>query len=103
MPKQYPKQQRDRAVRMVLDHLAEYASPYLACKAIGPKVGVGVESLRRWVVEAQAAGEGDQPVTTSEKVRIKELEREVRDLQEANEILKAASIFFAGELDPRRR
>jgi len=59
--------------------------------------------LRRWVVEAQAAGPGDQLVTTSEKARIKELEREVRDLREANEILKAASIFFAGELDPRRR
>lgn len=104
MPKQYPKQQRDRAVRMVLDHLAEYESTYLACKAIGPKVGVGVESLRRWVVEAQAAGPGGEPSpTTSERARIKELEREVRDLQEANEVLKAASIFFAGELDPRRR
>jgi len=84
---------------MVLDHLAEYESTYLACKTIGPKVGVGVESLRRWVVEAQAAGPGGEPSpTTSERTRIKELEREVRALQEANDILKAASIFFAGEL-----
>ena len=103
MPSQYPKQQRDRAVRMVLDHLTEYGSVYLACKAIGPKVGVGVEPLRRWVKQA-LVDTGEQPgTTTSEKARIKELEREVRDLQEANEILKAASIFFAGELDPRRR
>lgn len=103
MPKQYPKQQRERAVRMVVDHLAEYESTYLACKAIAPRVGVGVESLRRWVVQALTDA-GDEPgATTSEKVRIKELEREVRDLQEANDVLKAASIFFAGELDPRRR
>jgi len=103
MPKQYPKQQRDRAVRMVLDHLDEYDSPYLACKAIGPKVGVGIESLRRWVAQALVDA-GDQPgVTSSEKARIKELERENRELREANEILKAASVFFAGELDPRRR
>ena len=62
-----------------------------------------MESLRRWVNQA-LVDTGEQPgTTTSEKARIKELEREVRDLQEANEILKAASIFFAGELDPRRR
>ena len=52
MPKQYPKDQRDRAVRMVVDHLDEYDSPYLACKAIAPRVGMGVESLRRWVQQA---------------------------------------------------
>lgn len=103
MPKQFPKQQRDRAVRMVLDHLDEYDTLYLACKAIAPKVGVSVESLRRWASQAQVDA-GDQPGSTSaEKARIKELERENRDLREANEILKAASVFFAGELDPRRR
>lgn len=103
MPKQYPKSQRDRAVRMVLDHLDEYDSPYLACKAIAPKVGIGIESLRRWVMQALTDA-GEQPGTTSsERARIRELERENRDLREANEILKAASVFFAGELDPRRR
>ena len=101
MPKQYPKQQRDRAVRMVLDHLDEYASPYLACKAIGPKVGVGIESLRRWVQQA-IVDAGDQPgISSNERVRIRELERENRDLREANEVLKAASVFFARELDPQ--
>ena len=103
MPSQYPKQQRDRAVRMVVDHLAEYGSVYLACKAIGPKVGVGIESLRRWVQQA-IVDAGDQPgISSNERVRIRELERENRDLREANEVLKAASVFFAGELDPRRR
>lgn len=103
MPKQYPKQQRDRAVRMVLDHLDEYDSPYLACKAIGPKVGVGIESLRRWVQRAMVDAGGQPGTTTSERARIRELEREVRDLRRANEVLQAASVFFAGQLDPRRR
>ncbi|NNG37659.1 transposase [Nakamurella aerolata] len=103
MPKQYPKQQRERAVRMVLDHLDEYDSPYLACKTIAPKLGIGVESLRRWVQQA-LVDDGVQPGTsTVERARIRELEREVRDLREANEVLQAASVFFAGKLDPRRR
>ena len=103
MPKQYPKQQRERAVRMVVDHLDEYDSPYLACKAVAPKVGIGVESLRRWVNQALIDA-GQQPGETSpERARIRELEREIRELREANEILQAASVFFAGQLDPRRR
>ena len=53
MSKHYPVEQRERAVKMVLDHLDEYRSVYAACRAIGPKVGVGAESLRRWVLQAQ--------------------------------------------------
>jgi transposase-like protein len=53
MSKHYPVEQRDRAVKMVLDHLCECRSVYAACQAIGPKVGVGEESLRRWVLQAQ--------------------------------------------------
>lgn len=103
VPKQYPKEQRDRAVRMVLDRLDEYRSLYAACNAIGPKVGIGAESLRRWTQQAQVdAGTRDGP-TSEELAQIKELKSKVRDLEEANEILKAASIFFAGELDPRNR
>jgi transposase len=49
----FPVEQRERAVRMVLDHLSEYRLVYAACQAIGPKVGVGAESLRRWVLQAQ--------------------------------------------------
>lgn len=106
MPKRYPKQQRERAVRMVLDHLDEYDSAYLACKAIAPKVGIGVESLRRWVQQALVDA-GDQPGSTSgstaERARIRELERENRDLREANEFLRRASILFAQcQSDPAR-
>jgi transposase-like protein len=70
---------------------------------MGPKVGVGVESLRQWTVQAQIDAQQIPGPTSTERQRIKDLEREVRDLKEANEILKAASIFFARELDPRHR
>ncbi|MBW8711387.1 MAG: transposase [Mycobacterium sp.] len=103
MSKRYPPEQRARAVKMVLDHLAVYRSVYAACQAIGPKVGVGVESLRQWTVQAQIDAQQVPGPTTTEQQRIRDLEREVRDLKEANEILKAASIFFARELDPRHR
>jgi transposase-like protein len=56
MSKHYPVEQRERAVKMVLDHLDEYRSVYAACQAVGPKVGVGAESLRRWVLQAQVDG-----------------------------------------------
>ena len=103
MSKHYPVEQRERAVKMVLDHLDEYRSVYAACRAIGPKVGVGAESLRRWVLQAQVDASARPGVTTVEQQRIRDLEREVRDLKEANEILKAASIFFARELCATRR
>ena len=103
MPKRYPAEQRERAVKMVLDHLDEYRSLHAACQAIGPKLGIGPESLRTWTKQAQIDAQQVPGVSTEEQLRIKALEREVRDLKEANEILKAASIFFARELDPRRR
>ena len=103
MPKQFPPEVRDRAVRMTLDRLSEYPSVYAACRALAPKLGVGPESLRRWVVQAQVdAGEKTGP-SSDELEEIKRLRAEVRDLKESNEILKQASIFFARELDPRRR
>ena len=86
MSKHYPVEQRERAVKMVLGHLDEYRSVYAACRAIGPKVGVGAESLRRWVLQAQVDASGPG-VTTVEQERIRDLEREVRDLKEANVIL----------------
>src|SRR3954462_9088361 len=94
MSKHYPVERRERAVKMVLDHLDEYRSVYAACQAIGPKVGVGVEALRQWTVQAQIDAQQAAGPTSTGRQRIKGLEREVRDLREANEILKAASIFF---------
>jgi transposase-like protein len=99
----YAKEQKERAVKMVLSHLDEYDSVYKAASAIGPKLGISVESLRRWVIVAQEQASPAGEAARVETARVKELERKVRDLTEANEILKAASIFFAGELDPRQR
>ena len=103
MTKHYPVEQRERAVKMVLDHLDKYRSVYAACQAIGPKVGVGAESSRRWVLQAQVDASARPGATTAEQQRTKELERDDRDLKAVNEILKSASIFFARELDPRHR
>jgi len=86
MSKRFPPEQRARAVKMMLDHLDEYRSVYAACQAIGPKVGAGVESLRQWTVQAQIDAQQVPGPTTVERQRFKDLEREVRDLKEANEI-----------------
>jgi len=103
MPKRYPNDQRERAVRMVMDRLGEYPSPWAAAQALGPKLGVGAETLRKWILQAQVDGGVRSGPTSQELAEIRRLRSEVRDLKEANEILKAASIFFAGELDPRHR
>lgn len=103
MPKRYPAEVREHAVRMVFDRLDQYPSINAACKTMAPKLDVGPEELRRWVVQAQVdAGLKDGP-TTEELGELKALRAEDRDLKEANEILKVASIFFARELDPSRR
>src|SRR5215472_12584090 len=103
MPNRYPAGQRERATRMALDRLAEYGSAWAVAQALGPKLGVGPETLRKWVLQAQTdAGQRSGP-TSEELAEIKRLRKENAELREANEILKAASIFFARELDPRHR
>ena len=103
MPKQFPKELKDRAVRLVLDHESDYATRTEAIRKVARQVGVAYESLRRWCVQAEADA-GDRPGPTSaELAEIKALKAENRKLREANEILKAAAIFFAGELDPHAR
>ena len=71
MPKQYSKGQRVLAVRLVADHLDGYESPYLACKAIAPRVGIGMEYLRRWVQQALVDADAQPGVKTPERARIK--------------------------------
>lgn len=103
MAKRYPTEQRERATRMALDRLGEYPSAWAAAQALGPKLGVGAETLRKWIVQAQVDAGQRQGPTSEELEEIRRLKAEVRDLREANEILKAASIFFARELDRRHR
>lgn len=98
--RRYPPEVRERAVALVLEHQGEHRSQWAAMEAIAPKFGMAAETLRNWVRQAER-DRGLKPGPTSEElVRIKELERENKELRRANEILKAASAFFARELDP---
>ena len=97
----YPPEVRERATRMVFEHRHEYESQWAAITSIAEKFGMTAETLRSWVRQAEI-DDGRRPgTTTAEAERIKELERENRELRRANEILKAASAFFARELDPQ--
>lgn len=96
----YPEELRARAVRMVLDHEDEYASRSAAILSIAQKVGCSSDSLRIWVKQHETDTRKRDGLTTAERDRIKELERENRQLRQANEILKKASAYFAqAELD----
>jgi transposase len=93
---------RERAVRMVQEHRGEYPSLWAAAESIAPKIGCVPQTLLEWV-KREEVDAGTRPgVTSSEAQRIKDLEREVKELRRANEILKLASAFFAqAELDRR--
>ena len=91
---------RERAVRLVLEHQGEYPSQWAAISSIATKCGMTPETLRKWVRRAEVDGGARPGLTSDERRRLVELERENRELRRANEILKAASAFFARELDP---
>ena len=97
----YPAEFRERAVRMVFEHQDEYPTQWKAIQSISAKLKVNHESLRQWVRRAETDGGMRPGLTSDERARMKELERENRELRRANEILKAASAFFARELDPQ--
>jgi transposase-like protein len=93
---------RDRAVRMVQEHRGFYPSLWAAVESIAPKIGCTAETLLEWVKRAEIDAGQRAGLTTAEAQRIKELEREVKELRRANDILKTASAFFAqAELDRR--
>jgi transposase-like protein len=103
MPKQISDGVKERAVRLVLDHQQEYPTLTAAIIAVAKKEGVARESVRRWVMQAQVDGGQRDGLSSSERLEIKELKAKVKRLEEDNAILKAATIFFAGELDPHNR
>ncbi len=100
----YPLEVRERAVRMVAEVQGDYPSQWAAITAVASKLGIGSsETLRKWVRRAEVDA-GDRPgVTSEERAEIKQLKRENAELRRANEILKAASTFFAAELDRPHR
>src|SRR5688572_27045314 len=98
-PGPYPAEVRERAVRMVFEHQHEYPSQWKAIESIAKKLNVNHETLRLWVRRAETDAGKRPGITTDDRVRIKKLERENRELRRANDILKAASAFFGAELD----
>jgi transposase len=100
MPKQYPRELRERAVRLVAEHRGDYETEYAAIRSIAAKLGIATpESLRKWIRQAEVDA-GQRPgVSSEESAEVRKLRAEVKELRRANEILRAASAFFAAELD----
>src|SRR6266852_3521317 len=94
--RRYPPELRERAVRMVHESIAESGERVGAVTRVARQLGIGPESLRNWVKQANVDNGKRPGVTTEQQRRIAELEREVRELRRANEILKAASAFLRG-------
>ena len=100
----YSPEIRERAVRMVFEHQTEYDSQWAAMNSIAAKIGCTAETLRKWVRRAERDQGLQEGVTSSERERLKTLERENHELKRANEILRKASAFFAqAELDRKQR
>jgi transposase-like protein len=97
VPKKIDPKVKERCVRLVVDHLQEYPSLSAAAEAVGRQEGVGKESVRRWVVQAQVDGGQRQGATSEELAEIKALKAKVRRLEEDNEILRKASIFWLSD------
>jgi transposase len=102
-PGQYPAELRERAVRLVREGEAAYGSEWEAICAVAEMLGPTAETVRKWVRRAEVDAGERLGLKTEERERLKQLERENFELRRANEILRSASLFFATELDGRRR
>ena len=102
--KRYSPEVRERAVRMVLEHRGEYASQWATIGSIASKIGCTGETLRKWVRQAESDKGLRAGLTSDERERMRAMEREIRELRQANEILRKASAYFAvAELDRRSK
>ena len=100
--KKFSPEVRERAVRMAAEHASDHPSPWAAMVSIAGKIGCSPETLRSWVRQAERDAGARAGLTSDERARMKALEREVRELRQANEILRKASAYFAAaELDRR--
>lgn len=103
MPKRIDPKVKERCIQQMLDHVAEFPSPTAAAEVVAKRNGVGAETVRRGYLQAQVDAGQRGGSSSEELTEIKELKARVRRLEEDNDILRRASIFFAGELDPRSR
>ncbi len=98
----FSQEVRERAVRMVFEHGGQYGSEWEAMRSIAEKIGCSAETLRKWVRQTEIDTGRRGGIRSEEQVRVKDLERENRELRRANEILRKASAYFAqAELDRR--
>jgi len=103
-PSRFSPEVRARAVRMVLEHAEAHDSQWAAMTSIAEKIGCSAETLRKWVRQAERDAGARPGLTTEERQRLKQLERENSELRRANEILRLASAYFAkAELDRRAK
>ena len=103
MPKKINPKVKERCLQQMLDHAAEYPNPTAAAEAVARRNGVGAETVRRWYLQAQVDSGQRRGATSEELAEIKELKAKVRRLEDDVDILRRATVFFAGELDPRER
>ena len=102
--KRYSPEVRERAVRLVFEQESEHESQWATMESVAAKIGCTAETLRKWVRQAERDTGRREGMTTSDRERLKELERENRELKRANDILRTASAYFAqAELDRRRK
>lgn len=103
MPRKYDQDTKTKAIRLVTEHVDDYASEYEAIKTVAGRLGMNPETLRKWLRQAEI-DTGDREGTTSSAAReIRELKRKNAELEQTIEILKAATAFFVRESDPRQR
>jgi transposase-like protein len=103
MPKKIDPERRSRAVRLVTEHEKQYPNRTAAVTAVARQIGVSTESMRRWVAQAEVDSGTRPGVTSEESAEVRRLKAENRRLREDVEILRAATVCFAGELDPHNR
>ena len=102
-PRKYPGELRERAIRLAVDARRDPLSRSEACGRIGEQFGFNAETLRGWVVAAEAGEGGRRVPVSAEAARVVELEKENRELRRSNAILRSASAFFTAELDRPQR
>ena len=99
MPRQYPKDFRDRTVRLVMESREDYETEWAAIQVVASRLNVGAETLRKWMRRSEIDAGVRPGVSSADQAEIRRLKKEVSELRRANEILRTASAFFAAELD----